>query len=179
MNDFAMARRGLSICVGIFAAAAIGCAAPAAAPPTTVTGGAPHAHAHDAGDHNHSRGKMLLASDGTYNALLTAHLSAKDGNELDIFVENKDGPYALAVTKMEATARIGEGENRTVSFACAPANERPTNEAEGTCSHFVALAPWMRVGEVLRVETALPIRDKKVPMTWRDFEPKKYAHHEE
>jgi len=36
----------------------------------------------------------------------------------------------------------------------------------------------MRVGVVLRVETALPIGDKKVAMVWRDYEPRRYAYHE-
>lgn len=48
---------------------------------------------------------MLLASDGTFNAQLTAHLSSKDGNELDIFVEDKDGPFALTSKSLVASAR--------------------------------------------------------------------------
>ena len=175
----AIARHALLGALLTFAAA---CAAPAAAPPkTTVTGGAPHphAHAHDASDHNHPRGKMLLASDGTYNALLTAHLSSKDGNELDIFVEDKDGPYALSAKTLAASARVGDGEKRVLSFSCAPANERPSNEAEGTCSHYVAMAPWMQKTDILRVETSLPVGEHGVALTWREFEPKRYAHHEE
>ena len=181
MNKVAIARLVVLGALLPFAIASSACTGPGAAAKTTVSGGAPHshAHAHNAGDHNHPRGKMLLASDGTYNALLTAHLSAKDGNELDIFVENKDGLYAMKVVQLEATARIGDGEERNLSFSCAPANERPANEAEGTCSHLVALAPWMHVGDVLKVDTRLPIGEQKVAMTWRDFEPKKYAHHEE
>lgn len=178
MNDLAIARWGITALVAF----GVGCSAPASAPPkTTVTGGAPHlhAHSHDPGDHNHARGKMLLASDGSYNALLTSHLSAKDGNELDVFVEDKDGPYALDVKELEAVARAGEGDKITVSFSCAPAHERPANEADGKCSHFVAKTPWMRVGVVLRVETALPIGDKTIAMVWREYEPRKYAHHEE
>ena len=35
--------------------------------------------------HSHERGKMLLADVGRkYHALLTAHLSSKDGNELSL-----------------------------------------------------------------------------------------------
>lgn len=149
------------------------CAATGAAPSTTSAPPKPH----NPGDHNHAKGTMLMATDGTYDALLTAHLSAKDGNELDIFVENKDGPFALKAKTMEATAR-GQSEQHTVAFACAPANERPAGEAEGTCSHFVAKAPWLRVGEALRVEAMLPAA-RPVPMTWRDFEARRYAHHEE
>lgn len=156
---------------------AASCAAPAAtrvsAPPR------PPAHAHNPGDHNHARGKMLMASDGTYNALLTAHLSAKDGNELDVFVEDKDGPYALKPKTLEAVAHIGKGETKTVTFECAPANERPAHEAAGTCSHYVAKAAWLRVGEVLQVSMSLPVGERAIAMTWRDFEARKYAHHEE
>ncbi len=179
MLDHAIARHALLGALLTLASLTGACASPAAASPaTTVTAGQPAPHAHNPGDHNHAKGKMLMATDGTYDALLTAHLSAKDGNELDIFVENKDGPFALKATTMVATAR-GVGEKHDVAFACAPANERPANEAEGTCSHYVAKAPWLRVGEVLRVETSLPVGDKPVPMIWRDFEARRYAHHEE
>jgi len=181
MNDCHGSSRLLGV-MGLLATIAIGCAAPAAAPAkAATTAGEPHPHAqaHNPGDHNHARGKMLMASDGAYNALLTSHLSAKDGNELDIFVEDENGPYALKVLTLEAVARVGDGEKRVVSFACAPANERPAQEAAGTCSHFVARTPWMRVGEVMRVETTIPASDHGVAMTWRDFEARKYAHHEE
>ena len=172
MNVMPMVRQGL------LAVVALGCAAPPAGPATTPAA-APPAHAHNPGDHNHPRGKMLMASDGTYNALLTAHLSAKDGNELDVFVEDKDGPHALAAKTLEAVAQIGEGERKTASFECAPASERPAREAAGTCSHYVAKAAWMRVGEVLVVTMSLPVGDRAIAMTWRDFEARKYAHHEE
>lgn len=181
MKDRGIARHTLLGALLTCAGACSSPSTPSTPPKTTVTAGAPHPHAqaHVPGDHNHARGKMLLASDGTYNALLTAHLSAKDGNELDIFVEDKDGPHALTAKTLEAMAQVGDGEKRTVTFACAPADERPAKEAEGTCSHYVAKVPWMRVGEKLRVETALPVGNARVAMVWRDFEAKKYAHHEE
>ena len=173
-----LARGRFTSALGVLVALAGGCATPAAAPAkTTVSAGAPHAH--NPGDHNHARGKMLLASDGTYNALLTAHLSAKDGNELDIFVEDKDGPYALTAKTLTATAKGPDGESKTLVLDCAPANERPAAEAPGTCSHYVTKAPWVRVGENMRVETSLPVGERSVPMVWRDFEARKYAHHEE
>jgi len=177
MNDMPVVRQGLLAAVALVATVAVGCAAPAAVPATT-TAARPH-HAHNPGDHNHPRGKMLMASDGTYNALLTAHLSAKDGNELDVFVEDKDGPHALTAKTLEAVAQIGDGEKRTLAFECAPASERPASEAPGTCSHYVAKAAWMRVGEVLKVAMSLPVGDHAIAMTWRDFEARKYAHHEE
>ncbi len=103
----------------------------------------------------------------------------KDGNELDVFVEDKDGPFALNAKTLEATARSAAGETRTLSFRCAPANERPAAEIDGTCSRYVAKAPWITVGQPLRVETSLPVTPRAVAMVWRDFEPRKYAHHEE
>ena len=180
MNDFATARRAMISVVAVFAALAVGCSAPAAAPPkTTTTGGQGHAHTHNASDHNHPRGKMLMASDGKIAALLTAHLSSKDGNELDVFVEQKGEPHALTAATLTAEAVIGGGERRSLTFACAPANERPFAEPDGMCSHYVATAPWMRSGDVLRVDASLPVGDSRVAMVWRDFEPKKYAHHED
>lgn len=158
--------------VGAFVAGCSG-AAPAK---TTTTAGAVHPHTHNPGDHNHAKGKMLMSSDGMYDALLTAHLSAKDGNELDIFIEDKDGPYALSVTTLTASVR----ENgRAVTFECAPANERPAGEPQDRCSHFVAKTPWLRVGEKLHVESALPIAGHPMTAIWRDFEARTYAHHEE
>ena len=170
-------RTGVVTILGLALAGAVGCSAPVPSPRTVTAEGAPHRH--DPGDHNHARGKMLLASDGTYNALLTAHLSAKDGNELDIFVEDKNGPFALAAKTLTATARAAGGEPRALTFECAPPNERPAAEAPDTCSHYVAKAPWVRVGQVLRVETSLTVGERTVPMLWRDFEARKYAHHED
>ena len=169
---------GFSVALGVLGAVSLGCSSPAPRDARAVsTSAAPHAH--NPGDHNHARGKMLLASDGTYNALLTAHLSSKEGNELDIFVEDKDGPFALTSRSLTATARASEGEPRTLTFECAPPNERPAAEAAGTCSHYVAKAPWIQVGHALRVETSLTVGERAVPMVWREFEPRKYAHHEE
>jgi hypothetical protein len=176
---FAIARLAA---LGALLALGAACSTPAPPPKTTLTGGAPHphAHAHNPGDHNHARGKMLLASDGKYNALLTAHLSSKDGNELDIFVEDARGPKALTASTLEAAAIVGEGgARRGLTFSCAPPNERPAAEADGTCSHYVAKAPWMKPGERLRVETALPVDGTQTAMVWRDFEPRTYAHHED
>lgn len=179
MKDFSLARQAL---LGALCTLAAACSAPAAAPArTTLSAGAPHAHAHahDASDHNHPRGKMLLASDGKVDALLTAHLSSKDGNELDVFVEQHGEPYALSVKTLAATASVSGGEKLILSFACAPAHERPASEPEGMCSHFVASAPWMKPTDVLRVDTTLPLAERQVPMAWRGFEPKAYAHHQD
>ncbi len=155
--------------------ALVGCAEappPPAAAPTTHA----HSHSHNPGDHNHDRGQMMIASDGWIDALLTAHLSSKEGNELDVFVENKGEPLALYTTKLEATAFV-RGEKRTLSFDCAPRDERPSNEAEGTCSHFVARAGWMAPEDMLEVEASLPLKTGDIAYVWRGFNPKKYAHH--
>lgn len=170
--------RSVSLVV-LFGAFVVGCAGAAAPARTTTTAGAVHPHTHNPGDHNHAKGKMLMSSDGTYDALLTAHLSAKDGNELDIFIEDKDGPFALTSSTLTASVRGAGAEERAVTFECAPANERPAGEPRERCSHFVAKTPWLRVGEKLHVESALPIVDHPVKMVWRDFEARTYAHHEE
>lgn len=145
-----------------------GCAAPPVA-----------AHApHNPGDHNHDRGQMMIASNGVIDALLTAHLSSKTGNELDVFVEKAGSPVALTTTELHATAEIGGGR-KDLSFECAPREERPQDEREGTCSHFVARAPWVRPGEPIRVATTLPLRRGDTEYVWRGFEAMRYAHHVE
>jgi len=153
--------------------ALIGCAQPA--PPPAAPKQA-HGHTHNASDHNHDRGQMMIASDGWVDALLTAHLSSKEGNELDIFVENKAKPLALGTTKLTAKAVV-KGEMKTLEFECAPLDERPKDEPAGTCSHFVARAGWMTAEDMLKVEAALPLRTGETPYVWRGFNPKKYAHH--
>ncbi|MBX3193063.1 MAG: hypothetical protein KF819_39125 [Labilithrix sp.] len=167
--------------LGVVGALSLAACAPPATPPVVTTAATAHAHphSHDPSDHNHARGKMLMASNGTIDALLTAHLSSKNGNELDVFVEQKGAPHALDVTTLEAVARSASGEVQTMELSCAPRDERPAAEPEGKCSHFVATAGWMKPGERLRVEASLPFGDRRVAMVWRDFEPKKYAHHED
>lgn len=149
-----------------------GCSQPSTPPKTA------HAHTHNASDHNHDRGQMMIASDGLVDALLTAHLSSKSGNELDVFVEKSGSPLALTTTELSASVDVA-GERKTLAFECAPADERPTDEREGTCSHFVARAEWMRPGQAIRVETELPLRRGDIAYVWRGFEPVRYAHHVE
>ena len=69
---------GFSVALGVLGAVSLGCSStgPRDAKAVSTSAGP---HAHNLGVHNHARGKMLLASDGTFNALLTAHLSSKDG----------------------------------------------------------------------------------------------------
>jgi hypothetical protein len=143
-----------------------------------VTGSAPA----DPG-HTHERGKMLIADAGPHHALLTAHLSQKDGNELDILFETPDTkdpkPVALPVESVTAQATVGGGEPQVLRFEPAPENERPKDEKAGTCSHFVAKAPWMKPTDILYVVANVTIDGKPVTIRWSDFNPKKYAHHED
>jgi hypothetical protein len=119
---------------------------------------------------------MMIASNGVVDALLTSHLSAKDGNELDVFVEKGGAPLALSIMKLEARARV-RGEEKSLSFSCAPNDERPAGEADGTCSHFVARAGWMSPEDRLEVATSLPLLTGEIGYTWRSFDPRRYAHH--
>ncbi|GDY10847.1 hypothetical protein LBMAG52_43350 [Planctomycetia bacterium] len=132
--------------------------------------------------HSHERGKMLIADAGTYHLLLTAHL-AKGGNELDIFIEtpvSKDPqPVALALESFEAQATAGEGESQTLTFEPAPPEERPAGEKARTCSHFVAKAPWMKPEDELLVVAKFTVDGKELVARWKNFNPKKYAHHVE
>jgi hypothetical protein len=134
--------------------------------------------------HSHERGKMLIADAGKkYPALLTAHLSKKDGNELDIFFETADDkkptPVAFPLKSFKAQVKPAEGPPKEVVFECAPANERPKGEKPGTCSHFVAKVPWMKATDSLYVVVRLKLDGEDLSIRWRNFNPKKYAHHED
>src|SRR5262249_2202765 len=131
--------------------------------------------------HSHERGKMLLADAGKHHALLTAHLSKKDGNELDVFFETDEKepkPVALPVESFTAQARTARDELHELKFEPAPPEERPRGEKPGTCSHFVAKAPWMKADDVLYVAAKAQIDGADVTVRWKDFNPKKFAHHE-
>ena len=113
---------------------------------------------------------MLMASDGTTSALLTAHLSP-EGNELDIFFERNGAPHALDAKTIVATIEDPTGNpSRDVTFECAPADERPKDERAGTCSHYVTKVPWMSRTQTLKVTSTV--------FVWRDFVPLTYAHHD-
>src|SRR5437899_1979380 len=64
----------------------------------------------DAHGHSHVRGKMLIEDVGKHHALLTAHLSSKEGNELDIFFETADEknpqPVAIPAEPLKGHARL-------------------------------------------------------------------------
>lgn len=136
----------------------------------------------DAQPHTHERGKMMLADAGPHHAALTAHL-AKDGNELDVFIET-DGdeptPVALPLAQIVAKAkRSGDTKEYKLVFEPAPPDERPKSEAIGTCSHFVAKAPWMTRADVLTVVAEFEVKGKIRKVIWGEFSPLKFAHHDE
>ena len=133
---------------------------------------------HGDGD-DHARGAMMIGHLGKYHAGLTAHLSAKDGNELDVFVEtiaDEPTPVALPTVTIAGTARRGADEF-PLAFEPAPAAERPKGEAAGTCSHFVAKAAFLKADDALTVVVEVEIDGRKRKCTWKNFDVKKFTHH--
>lgn len=129
--------------------------------------------------HTHERGKMMLADAGPYHAALTAHL-AKDGNELDVFIETDNDAVALPLANIIAKAkRSGDTQEYKLIFEPAPPDERPKGEAIGTCSHFVAKAPWMTRVDMLTVVAEVEVKGKLRKVIWGEFSPLKFAHHDE
>jgi hypothetical protein len=136
--------------------------------------------------HDHDRGKMRL-EDATLpggkkgHAGLTAHLSKKQGNELDISFETMDkDPKPLTVPeKTKITARVtrkGDDKPYVITFEPAEKDERKS-DPEGQCSRFSAKAPWMKHEDELTV--TLTIEGVPQSVVWVDFNPKKYAHVDE
>ena len=156
-----------------------GCSNPAA--PTTPMTSKVAVEGHDEDDHDHARGKMMIAHLGKYHAGLTAHISAKDGNELDIFVETvakSPEPVALPLPTLTAKARR-EGDEREydLTFEPAPASERPKGEPPGSYSHYVAKAPFLKADDNLTVVVEVELDGRKRKCTWRGFDVKKFTHH--
>lgn len=124
---------------------------------------------------------MLLADAGPYHAALTAHRSSKDGNELDVFFETANdahSPVPLPLPNITAAARTANGNEHTLQFEPAPKDERK-DDPDGQCSHFVAKAGWMKPDDVLTVTATVMIQAKPTLIEWKNFNPKKYAHHDE
>jgi hypothetical protein len=98
------------------------------------------------------------------------------------FETDEKGPRPVAVPLewFSATAtRAADGKEFDLMFGPAPEVERPKGEEPGTCSHFVAEAPWIGPGDELTVTTEVEINNRPVTITWVKFNPKKYAHHED
>lgn len=131
--------------------------------------------------HVHDRDKMLVVDAGPYHAALTAHLSSKTGNELDVFFETTDRdlkPVPLPLKGFTATAKTSGGGEQVLEFKPAPKDERK-NDPDGMCSHFVATAAWMKPDDTLTVTATVEIDGKKERIVWKGFTPSKYAHVEE
>ena len=133
------------------------------------------------GGHSHEREKMLLVDIGSHHGALTAHL-AKAGNELDIFFEtggDSPQPVAIPAASFTATATTAAGATHELVFEPAPASERPAGENPGTCSHFVARAPWLKPNEEIQVTAKVKLESGEATATWKKFLPSNYAHHVE
>lgn len=134
-------------------------------------------------DHDHDRENMMVAHLGPkVHVWLTAHISSKTGNELDIFFEDlaTDKPLAMSFEKVVAKAKPSrEDKTYELTFEPAPANERPKDEPKGKCSHFVAKTPWLKADDTLFVQFEVEYDGKLRKSTWKSFDVKKNTHHSE
>ena len=148
--------------------------------PVTLPSAAKHDHNHDdAGDDDEHLPNVAHA--GPHHAKLTFHLSAKEGNELDLHFETVGKkPYALAFDKLSAKAkRDGDDKEYDVTFEPAPADERPKDEKPGTYSHYVAKAPFLKETDTITVTMKVVIREMERTVRWQNLEVKKYSHKHE
>jgi hypothetical protein len=133
----------------------------------------------DGHGHVHERDNMMIEDAGPYHVGLTAHLSQKEGNELDIVFQTisepaKSAPIDLA--NFKAVAKTADGTQHKLTFEPAPKDERK-DDPDGKCSRFSAKAPWMKAEDVLTVTAATTINGKPTTVEWKNFNPKKFAHH--
>lgn len=130
--------------------------------------------------HSHEHNKMMLEDFGPYHAGLTAHLSQKEGNELDVVFETVDQKaMPLPVLKLTAqSTRSGDDKTYPLEFEPAPKDERK-DDPEGKCSRFTARATWMKREDMLTVTLKAPLDGKERKVVWVDFNPKKFAHADE
>jgi hypothetical protein len=136
----------------------------------------------DEHDDDHEREKMQVAHCGPKTHVwLTAHISSKTGNELDVYFETLDDkPLAVPFEKLQAKAKPSrEDKTYDLVFEPAPADERPKGEPKGKCSHFVAKAPWMKADDTLFVQFEIELDGKLRKSVWKSFDVKKYTHHSE
>ena len=150
--------------------AAVGCNTKSGTPSSGQSGG----H-----DHDHDRAGMMLEEAGPYHAGLTAHLSEKEGNELDMVFEmvGKDPkPVPLPLTEIVAKAkREGDPKEYDLKFTPDDPKERK-DDPPGKCSRFSAKVPWMKPDDKLTVTATVEIEKKPRDLVWKGFVPKKYAH---
>jgi hypothetical protein len=133
-------------------------------------------------DHQHERDKMMLRDVGPYHVGLTAHLSRKEGNELDVIFETQDKePRPAPLPEKTLTARAtreGESESHELVFEPAPPEERK-GDPEGKCSHYSAKAPWMKPEDKLTITLRVPLDGQEKKVVFVDFNPRKFAHVDE
>jgi hypothetical protein len=150
--------------------------------PATLASAAKHDHPHDHDkDDDDDEHPENVQHAGPYHAKLTFHLSAKEGNELDLHFETVGKkPYALTFDKLTAKAkREGDDKEYDVTFEPAPADERPKDEKPGTCSHYVAKAPFLKETDTVTVTMKVVIRERERTVRWQNLEVKKYSHKHE
>jgi hypothetical protein len=165
-----MSRLAIALCLGLLA----GCGEKDKTPTKVEK---PHDHS------DHDKGKAKL-EDGTLpdgkkaHIGLTAHISKKEGNALDVFFETFDGKPLTISEKAKLTAEVVRGEEKfKLDFEPAPKDERKDDPA-GQCSRFAADAPWLKPDDTLKSVT-LTIEGTAEKVVWIDFNVKKYSHVEE
>jgi hypothetical protein len=128
--------------------------------------------------HSHEHNKMMLADYGKIHIGLTAHISKKDGNELDLVFETEDEkPAPQPFSKLTAKAtRNGEDKSYDLVFEPAEKEERK-DDPEGRCSRYTAKAPWMKPDDILTVRLPIDLNGQEKIIPWVDFNPRKFAHH--
>jgi hypothetical protein len=134
----------------------------------------------DGHGHDHDDGDKMIEDVGPYHFGLTAHLSEKEGNELDIVIETQDKknpkPVPLPITKIAAKAkRDGDPKEYDLTFEPDDPKERK-DDPPGKCSRFSAKVPWMKPDDKLTVTTTVEVEKKPYTVEWKDFVPKKFAH---
>jgi len=137
---------------------------------------------HDHSDHDSGQFKiedLKLSGGKEIHAKLTAHLSKKGENELEVVFETTDKEpkrVHFAVAKMGGRAtRKGDDKAYELEFVPAPKEERK-DDPEGQCSHFSADAKWMKPDDELVVTLNVPVDGKPKPVVWPGFVPKKWGH---
>lgn len=135
---------------------------------------------HEGHGHSHEHNKMKLEDFGPYHAGLTAHLSKKTGNELDIVFETVDEkPFPLPLTKLVAKMTgTGDGQTHTLEFEPTEKEERK-DDPDGKCSRFTAKAPWIKHEDKLTVTLTTTLDGKEKTVVWASFNPKEFAHVDE
>jgi hypothetical protein len=121
----------------------------------------------------HDRDNMMTIHIFKRHAWLTARLSSKQGNALELFSERP-----LPHPTIKAEARRTDGKKFDLVFEMAPAVERP-KDAAGQCTHYVAKAPWMTPDDDLTVVADIEVGGQVKKARWDEFIPKNFAHKKE